>query len=92
MAQSDMTYRVTGQQLSVWAVQSFINGSYVYPIFSNNGVVLETLNGLAYNWGSPRITINFTNQRDLYLDWTEGYDLNQNGSMEQAVFVQEFYP
>ena len=65
LGESDMTYRVTGQQFPVWV------SPYSYQLVSNSGVLVNLNNSATY-WGMPRITTNFTNQRDLYLDWTEG--------------------
>ena len=59
---------------------------------SNNGVLENINNGILGTLGVPRITTNFTNQRDLYLTWSDGYNLNGGGSTILSAFMQDLYP
>ncbi len=82
-AQMDLTYEVTGSKFVTWATSNTLT--------SNRGNI-ATFFKTASLAGYPRITTNTRNQRDLLVSWTDGYDLDNSGSAEQALFVQELYP
>ncbi len=82
-AQMDLTYEVTGSKFVTWATSNTLT--------SNRGNIATFFN-TASLVGYPRITTNTRNQRDLLVSWSDGYNLDNSGNAEQALFVQELYP
>ncbi len=85
IGETDLTYRSTGQKLTVWQT-----GSGTLNLTTNQGNAV-TLFGTS-NTGHPRITTNAFNRRDPALLWDDSYDLEQDGTPISALFVRELYP
>ncbi len=85
--ETDLTYRSTGEKLTVWQTGE-VGGAYYLTTNQGNAV---TLFGTS-NIGHPRITTNAFNRRDTALVWDDSYDLEQDGTPIAALFFKELYP
>ncbi len=89
--ETDLTYRSTGQKLTVW--QTSGSGTLLYLTTNQGGAVtLFNSNDINTIIGHPRITTNAFNRRDPALLWDDSYDLEQDGTPIAALFVRELYP
>ncbi len=79
--ETDLTYRSTGEKLTVWQTGE-VWGAYYLTTNQGNAV---TLFGTT---GHPRITTNTVNRRDTVLAWDDSYA----GFSLPLLFVKELYP
>ncbi len=89
--ETDLTYRSTGEKLTVW--QTSGSGTLLYLTTNQgNAVTLFNSNDINTIIGHPRITTNVVNRRDPALLWDDSYDLEGDGTPIAALFVKELYP
>ncbi len=89
--ETDLTYRSTGEKLTVW--QTSGSGTLLYLTTNQGGAVtLFNSNDINTIIGHPRITTNAVNRRDPALLWDDSYDLEGDGTPIAALFVRELYP
>ncbi len=85
--ETDLTYRSTGEKLTVW--QTSGSGTLLYLTTNQgNAVTLFNSNDINTIIGHPRITTNAVNLRDPVLVWDDRY----SGFPLPLLFVKELYP